>query len=80
MLNIGRFGWLRECSVLRVRYPRMDEANGSVIGLDQAKWVVQSGSFVEEQGNMGGLDSIDNTKFFSPNTGNPLQGEGSNMQ
>uniref|UniRef100_A0A915K7J0 Uncharacterized protein n=1 Tax=Romanomermis culicivorax TaxID=13658 RepID=A0A915K7J0_ROMCU len=65
MLNIGRFGWLRECCVLRVPYPRMDEANGSVIGLDQARWVVQSVSFVEEQGNMGSLDSIDTTPSSS---------------
>uniref|UniRef100_A0A915HMS4 Uncharacterized protein n=1 Tax=Romanomermis culicivorax TaxID=13658 RepID=A0A915HMS4_ROMCU len=60
---------------VRVRHPRINEANVSVIGLDQTRWVVQSASFVEEQGKMGGLDSVNTTEFFSPNTPNPLQDE-----
>uniref|UniRef100_A0A915JM96 Uncharacterized protein n=1 Tax=Romanomermis culicivorax TaxID=13658 RepID=A0A915JM96_ROMCU len=77
--NIIRFGWLWEWLVLRVRHPRIDEANVGVIGLDQARGVVQSASFVEEQGKMSSLDSIDDTEFFGPNTPNPSQDEGSNI-
>uniref|UniRef100_A0A915I004 Uncharacterized protein n=1 Tax=Romanomermis culicivorax TaxID=13658 RepID=A0A915I004_ROMCU len=58
----------------------MDEANGSVIGLDQTRWVVQSASFVEQQGEMGGLDSINATEFFGPNTRNPSQDESGDIR
>uniref|UniRef100_A0A915K4W2 Uncharacterized protein n=1 Tax=Romanomermis culicivorax TaxID=13658 RepID=A0A915K4W2_ROMCU len=79
-INVNGVGWQREWGVLGVPHPGIDESNCSIIGLNQARWVVQSASFVEEQGKIGGLDSIDTTLFFGPNACNPSEDESGDVR
>uniref|UniRef100_A0A915HQF8 Uncharacterized protein n=1 Tax=Romanomermis culicivorax TaxID=13658 RepID=A0A915HQF8_ROMCU len=78
-MNIGSFRWLGEWRVLWVHHPGINEADGSVVSLDQARQVVQAGSFIEEQSKMGSLDTVDDSKFFSPDAVNPSQNESGNV-
>uniref|UniRef100_A0A915KZM8 Secreted protein n=1 Tax=Romanomermis culicivorax TaxID=13658 RepID=A0A915KZM8_ROMCU len=49
-LNVGNFGPLREWCILRICHPAVDQTHGRVVGLQQARRVIQATRFIEKKG------------------------------
>uniref|UniRef100_A0A915J037 Uncharacterized protein n=1 Tax=Romanomermis culicivorax TaxID=13658 RepID=A0A915J037_ROMCU len=44
----------------------VDQTDSGVVGLQQAAGVIQTAGFIEEKGQIGGVNGIDNTELLSP--------------
>uniref|UniRef100_A0A915K4N9 Uncharacterized protein n=1 Tax=Romanomermis culicivorax TaxID=13658 RepID=A0A915K4N9_ROMCU len=64
-LNIGDFGQLPEWCILPVCHPADDQADSGV--------VVQTSSFIEKEGQMGGVDGVNDAELLSPQASDPSQ-------
>uniref|UniRef100_A0A915JU05 Uncharacterized protein n=1 Tax=Romanomermis culicivorax TaxID=13658 RepID=A0A915JU05_ROMCU len=70
-LNVGDFKHLRKRCVLRVCHPAVDQADSGVVGMQQARRIIQTSCFVEEKGQMGGVNGVNEAVLLGPQASDP---------
>uniref|UniRef100_A0A915JK02 Uncharacterized protein n=1 Tax=Romanomermis culicivorax TaxID=13658 RepID=A0A915JK02_ROMCU len=73
LLNVGNFGRLREWCVLRICHPAVDQTDSGVVGLQQAQWVIQAARFIEEKGQMGVVNGVNDAELLGSQASDPSQ-------